>query len=261
MNKFRLLRADEIECRISSINEKGLSLLLYKTARTDANLLDETVGGENWENDFKIVDGVLYGGIGIFDEVKNDMVWKWDAGTESNTEAEKGRASDAFKRAGFKWGIGRELYTSPFIWISNANCEIKKNERGKLACNDSFRVVEIEYNENSEIRKLIIENDTKGVDVFNYPRFTQKPLKAESKPQNVKEPTSSGNVQQSAGKQPKEAPDGYYYCENCGNVITEFTSKGKKISQRDFAANTLNRYGKQLCKGCATKAKNEVQAG
>ena len=120
MNKFRLLRADEIECRISSINEKGLSLLLYKTARTDANLLDETVGGENWENDFKIVDGVLYGGIGIFDEIKNDMVWKWDAGTESNTEAEKGRASDAFKRAGFKWGIGRELYTSPFIWISNA---------------------------------------------------------------------------------------------------------------------------------------------
>ena len=65
MNKFRLLNADEIECRIAQVKNNGISLLLYKTARTDANLLDETVGEENWENDFKLVDGVLYGGIGI----------------------------------------------------------------------------------------------------------------------------------------------------------------------------------------------------
>ena len=117
MNKFRELEADEIEVRISQVKTKGISLLLYKTARTDANLLDETVGPENWENDFKVVDGVLYGGIGIYDEKKDRWNWKWDAGTESNTEAEKGRASDAFKRAGFKHGIGRELYTAPFIWI------------------------------------------------------------------------------------------------------------------------------------------------
>ena len=123
MNKYRLLRADEIECRISSISEKGLTLLLYKTARTDANLLDETVGSENWENDFKVVDGVLYGGIGIYDSHMDRWVWKWDAGTESMTDAEKGRASDAFKRAGFKHGIGRELYTAPFIWkIGRASC-------------------------------------------------------------------------------------------------------------------------------------------
>ena len=101
MNRFRLLTADEIECRISQISDKGLSLLLYKTARTDANLLDET--SFLWQNDFKVVDGVLYGGIGIWDDEIALWVWKWDAGTESNTEAEKGRASDAFKRAGFKW--------------------------------------------------------------------------------------------------------------------------------------------------------------
>ena len=106
MKKFRLLRADEIECRVQKCGEKGVSLLLYKTARTDADLLDETVGAENWENGFKLVDGVLYGGIGV--NYGNGLVWKWDAGTESNTEAEKGRASDAYKRAGFKHGIGRE---------------------------------------------------------------------------------------------------------------------------------------------------------
>lgn len=262
MNKFRLLRADEIECRISSIGEKGLTLLLYKTARTDANLLDETVGGENWQNDFKMVDGVLYGGIGIHEpqDVIDQWVWKWDAGTESNTEAEKGRASDAFKRAGFKWGIGRELYTSPFIWIPSSSYEIKKNERGKLVCYDDFRVVEIEYNDKSEISKLIIANDTRGVDVFSYPKFAQKGAKAESKPKEVKVSTENDK---SAGRPqiaPREAPDGYYYCENCGNVITQFKSKGTVMSSKDFAVNALARYGKQLCKECASKMKNEGKA-
>lgn len=248
MYKFRMLRADEIECRISSVGEKGLSLLLYKTARTDANLLDETVGGENWENDFKVVDGVLYGGIGIFDAMRNDMVWKWDAGTESNTEAEKGRASDAFKRAGFKWGIGRELYTAPFIFISKENCNITSGKNGKPACYDTFTVREIGYTKDGEINKLVISNDKLGVDVYTYPRRGNVIKYGESK--NTDAPLM--------GKLPKEAPDGYFYCESCGNVITDFTSKGKKISQREFAANTLNRYGKQLCKECATKAKNEV---
>ena len=150
MNKFRLLRADEIECRISQISDKGLSLLLYKTARTDANLLDETVGFDRWQNDFKVVDGVLYGGIGI--ELNDgEWVWKWDAWTESNTEAEKGRASDAFKRAGFKFGIGRELYTAPRIWISADKCNIQNRK-----CYDSFDVEKIVYNEKQEIFGLSI---------------------------------------------------------------------------------------------------------
>ena len=153
MNSFRLLTADEIECRISQINDKGLSLLLYKTARTDANLLDEKYGPFDWQNDFKVVDGVLYGGIGIYDE-HDDVclwVWKWDAGTESNTEAEKGRASDAFKRAGFKWGIGRELYTAPRIWISADKCNIKDRK-----CYDTFTVEKIVYNDKQEISGLSI---------------------------------------------------------------------------------------------------------
>ena len=142
MNKFRALKADEIECRTAQVKPKGISLLLYKTARTDANLLDETVGPENWENDFKVVDGVLYGGIGIYIEDKDRWVWKWDAGSESNTEAQKGEASDSFKRAGFNWGIGRELYTCPLIWFPAANCNVQGNK-----CYDYFAVEAIEYSD------------------------------------------------------------------------------------------------------------------
>lgn len=101
---------------------------------------------------------------------------------------------------------------------------------------------------------LFAIDDNKDSDATN---TGEKPPKFESKPQDAEIPAQPQKNQQSAGKQPKEAPDGYYYCESCGGIITEFSSKGKTISQKEFAANTLNRYGKQLCKDCATKAKNE----
>lgn len=179
MNKFRLLRADEIECREAQIKENGLSLLLYKTARTDANLLDEVYGTFGWENDFKLVDGVLYGGIGVRDGDR--MVWKWDAGVESNTEAEKGRASDAFKRAGFKWGIGRELYTAPFIWIPADKCNIKEY-KGRLSCNDKFYVSEIQYSDNQEISKLTVNVGSTEVFGWKSGMKTTSP-KADPKPE------------------------------------------------------------------------------
>lgn len=170
MNKFRLLKTDEIECRIAQVKSNGISLLLYKTARTDANILDEIIGDNCWQNDFKVIDGVLYGGIGIKErplEKDSLWIWKWDAGTESNTEAEKGRASDAFKRAGFKWGIGRELYTAPFIWLSKDKCNII-TENGHFKCYDKFEVSEIGYNENEEISSLVIINEKTRVEVFRW---------------------------------------------------------------------------------------------
>lgn len=178
MKKFRLLKPDEIEVRVARIKENGIEVLLYKTARTDANLLDETVGCENWENDFKLVDGVLYGGIGV--NYGKGLVWKWDAGVESNTEAEKGRASDAFKRAGFKHGIGRELYSSPFVWIPSDKCTIT-NRGEKLYCNDSFVVRSIEYDVDENIKALTIVNERTGTCVFSYGNgnYTPKQPKAE----------------------------------------------------------------------------------
>lgn len=123
---MRALRVDEIEVRIGQVYEKGVSMLLYKTARTDMAILDEVYGASNWQKDYKEVKGNLYCGIGIWDADKAQWVWKWDCGTESNTEKEKGEASDAFKRAGFNvgGGIGRELYTAPFIWLPVATVPI-----------------------------------------------------------------------------------------------------------------------------------------
>lgn len=100
---FRLLRADEIDCRISTVSEKGLSLLLYKDARVDMTILDETVGPENWQRSHELINGNLFCNVGI--KCGNEWVWKQDVGTESYTEKEKGQASDSFKRACFNWGI------------------------------------------------------------------------------------------------------------------------------------------------------------
>lgn len=159
--RFRFLTADEIECRVALCSDKGVQLLLYKTARTDAALLDE-VYPDAWQNDFKVIDGKMYGGIGI--KVNSEWLWRWDCGTESNMEAEKGEASDAFKRAGVKWGIGAELYSSPFIWVKHDACNLKETKRSDkygnpiYECRDRFKVVGIDYDENGKINFLAIDN-------------------------------------------------------------------------------------------------------
>lgn len=174
--KFRDLTADEIEVRVQSVKQNGLVLLLYKNARCDMNILDETIGAENWQREHYECKGNLFCRVGIVcsrteHDVKrnldlvtaHDWVWKSDCGTESNTEAQKGEASDSFKRACFNWGIGRELYTSPFIWIPAAKCNIKdtgkKDKYGKpiFACFDRFAVEKIVI-ENKRIDAISILN-------------------------------------------------------------------------------------------------------
>lgn len=175
---MRKLRADEIECRVAQVSSKGCSLLLYKTARVDRAILDEEFGAMNWQNDFKVIDGKMYGGIAVRDETSPSWVWKWDCGTESNTEAEKGQASDCFKRAGFKWGIGVELYTAPFIWL---NVEVKQEgSKWKLANPFAkYSVKSIEYN-NDTISNLEIVDD-KGNTVYSMgKKVTKTTQKTES---------------------------------------------------------------------------------
>lgn len=167
MKKFRLLRADEIEARIQSVKSNGCVVLLYKDARCDMNILDETVGCENWQRNHEVINGNLFCNVGI-NFVREDgfdhWVWKQDVGTESNTEKEKGQASDSFKRACFNWGIGRELYSSPFIWITLDSKEINNGK-----CYTKFIVKEIGYNENEEINRLVII-DEDGKERFRYPK-------------------------------------------------------------------------------------------
>lgn len=165
MNKFRLLRADEIDCRIAQIRENGLSLLLYKDARVDQNILDETVGEMNWQKSYSRENANCT--VSIWDEAKKMWISKEDTGTESNTEKEKGLASDSFKRACFCWGIGRELYSAPPIWIKPEDCRtFGKNQSGKLTCNDRFYVSRIEYSDARNIIALEIMNRSTGKVVY-----------------------------------------------------------------------------------------------
>ena len=158
MCKFRDLRADEIECRVQSVKENGLVLLLYKDARVDMNILDETVGSSNWQREHYECKGNLFCRVGIhgYNPATEGVEWVWksDCGTESNTEAQKGEASDSFKRACFNWGIGRELYTAPFTWIPADKCNIKNGK-----CYDKF-IVEKILIENKQITGLAIYNET-----------------------------------------------------------------------------------------------------
>lgn len=160
MIKFRDLTANEIECRVQSVKPNGLILLLYKDARVDMNILDETVGAENWQREHYECKGNLFCRVGIDVTESNNWVWKSDCGVESNTEAQKGEASDSFKRACFNWGVGRELYTAPFIWIPADKCDINNQK-----CYDKFEVEKILI-EDKRITALAIRNVTKGIRAF-----------------------------------------------------------------------------------------------
>lgn len=159
---FRNLKASEIDVKPQTVKENGFSLLLYKNARVDMDVLDETVGPMNWQRKHSRENANCI--VSIYDEDKKIWVEKEDTGTESFTEKEKGLASDSFKRACFNWGIGRELYTSPFIWISDSKY-IKKNKEGKLTLTDKFSVKEITIVDKVITELEIIDN--KGTIVFS----------------------------------------------------------------------------------------------
>lgn len=151
--KFRLLRADEIDCRISTCNQYGVGLLLYKDARCDMNILDETVGIYNWQRRHTRDNANCI--VSIWDDEKKQWIEKEDTGTESMTEKEKGLASDSFKRACFNLGIGRELYTAPNMFVFKKDLKtLEESEwmgKKKWTCKDSFKVTEIEYDESERI--------------------------------------------------------------------------------------------------------------
>jgi hypothetical protein len=172
--EIRKLKANEIEVKVKKVTGKGCLLLLYKTARTDMQLLDETFGPMNWQCDYKTINGVLYCGIGVArnDNGQTTWVWKWDCGIESRSDEDgnekKGEASDAFKRAGFKIGIGRELYTAPFIWANLPTKNIGKETEKWVLVNpfQKFIVDTIEYNKEGEISHLVIV-DEKGNKIYS----------------------------------------------------------------------------------------------
>jgi hypothetical protein len=164
---FPLLNANEIEIRVGQIFDWGVTLLLYKDARCDLQRLDSVCGPFGWQKAYQTIDGRLYCIVSIKDPETGEWVSKSDVGTESNTEAEKGQASDAFKRACVCWGSGRELYSAPEIIVKSQDTRIEKNTKGKLVCKDAFSVKSIGYDENRNIVQLTIVN-SRGNVVFKY---------------------------------------------------------------------------------------------
>ena len=160
----RLLKADEIECRAASVSSKGVSLLLYKDARVDQKILDETFGAFGWKRSHQCIDGNLYCTVEIRDPQSGEWIAKQDVGTTGHSEKEKSQASDSFKRACFNWGIERELYTAPFIWVSADRTDIQK-KGDRFYCSEVFSVASIEYSGAREITGLVIVND-KGKRVY-----------------------------------------------------------------------------------------------
>lgn len=163
-NMFRLLKADEIDVRVATVKENGLSLLLYKDARCDMNILDESVGAFNWKREHTRDNANCI--VSIWDNDKSQWISKEDTGTESFSEKEKGLASDSFKRACFNWGIGRELYTAGFIWVKGTDCTIKPKGQG-FTSYDTFTVKSISYDSERRINGLQIVNDKTGKVVFD----------------------------------------------------------------------------------------------
>ena len=162
MENIRLLKPKEISCRVQQISEKGLSLLLYVTSRAGQNLLDEIYGPLGWQRTHSIIGNELYCTISVWDNDKKMWVNKQDVGKESFTEKEKGRASDSFKRACVNFGIGRELYSAPRIWVPAESVTLKeikiKDKDSKYTTYDTFTVKSITYNDMREIDSIEIIN-------------------------------------------------------------------------------------------------------
>lgn len=238
---FRDLTAEEIECRVAQATQKGVSLLLYKDARCDQNILDETVGAMNWMRHHCRDNANCI--VSIWDEKKQMWVDKEDTGTESNTEKEKGLASDSFKRACFNWGIGRELYTAPFIWIPAAKCEkLEKDEKsGKWKCNDKFEVKCIEIR-NKCIVGINICNAS-GTVIYTFGECAPTPAAPFKRADTIPEEQT-------------------HFCEDCTLPIRPFRkSDGTLISPAEWAANTKALYDRQLCRDCQKKAEEQRTGG
>lgn len=222
--EIRTLRADEIECRAAMVKERGVSLLLYKDARCDMRILDEMFTPFGWQRHHETINGKEFCTVSVKSET-GEWIEKQDCGTESNTEKEKGQSSDAFKRACFNWGIGRELYTAPFIWIPEGKAEIQKNSNGKYYLKNSFEVSEIQYDKERKISGLVI---------------------VDAKTKNTVYSMEQGNTV-------VQDPPQQYICEKCGKPV-----KGQRGTNGEIIApKTVYEKTGHLCMSCWKQEKQK----
>lgn len=234
---FRTLRADEVDVRVATVkdepNKKGVQLLLYKDARCDMNILDETVGAANWQRSHLRDNANCV--VSIWDEEKKQWISKEDTGTESSTEREKGLASDSFKRACVNWGIGRELYTAPFIWVSAPAVDVSNRKTY-----DRFSVSEMTVID-GKIKHLVIWNDTKKCQAYPQKKPDQAPANEDVADKHQQQAQKTTPVNESTVNPPR--------CADCG---AEFKSADTRTVQ-ELAKASKEKFKRPLCVECARK--------
>lgn len=228
--KFRTLRADEIDVRVGQVSDRGISLLLYKDARCDMNILDEVVGPMGWMRSHSRENANCT--VSIYNTDTGAWVSKEDTGTESKTEAEKGLASDSFKRACVNWGIGRELYTSPRVFIEKKYLDYNKQD--KLA--NTFEVLDIEYDSDRRIVKLVI-----GKMLYGDPKGTVY---------SWAEKSGKGKITAVPCERVEE-PSGPAVCQECGGEIGGLQNNGVVIRTADQVRTyIMGKVGREICWNC-----------
>ena len=252
--KIRTVRPDEIELRVQTIKESGCSILLYKDARCDMRILDETFGVLGWQRSHKIIGSGLFCTVDVWDSEKQQWISKEDIGVESSAAKEKGQASDSFKRACFNIGIGRELYSSPFIWIKLDKGEAENNKgRWNLNFKTKFRVKDIKYSESREITGLLI------VDQNNKVRFSCGELniketeKPKQQPKQNAQNRANSATQQTKSKQETQSTTQRPKMEELANVAGKCSVCGVGVTQAVVNASTKATGGKIMCIGCMSK--------
>jgi len=247
-----LLTAQDVECRVQSVSKNksgrvGAVLLIYKDARVDMRILDQVFGPGNWQRTHEVINGNLFCNIDVWDEEKKTWVRKQDVGVESNTEKEKGQASDAFKRAGFNVGIGRELYTGPFIYVELGDSEYYSEKQGakdiyRCYPNTRFEVSHIGYNDRREISELVIM-DRSGTVRFNMTGKSEGPPKSTTGARNGSGNTNTQATSQTAHTAKQGASSGGAVCPECGGPISE--------AEQGYS---MKKFGRELCRSCQKKA-------
>ena len=180
MEEIRLLTKDDIDVRVSNVTENNgtvkVMLLLYKDARVDMKILDELYTPMGWKRTHKVIGDRLYCCVEVWNPMAGEWIGKEDVGTESNTEAEKGQASDSFKRACVNWGIGRELYSAPRIYVTLNQGEFYYDRNNRLKVSATFSVGKIEYDVKERVIKELDIVDKKGVVRYSMTNHQSQPV-------------------------------------------------------------------------------------
>lgn len=234
-----LLTASDVELRIAQIQQTKTGvyavLLAYKNSRVDMRILDECFGSMNWKREHTVIDGRLFCTVSVYDEQKQEWISKQDVGVPSNTEATKGEASDAFKRACFNWKIGRELYSVPDIRFKLNEEEYFTGSNGKPKSYAKFYVgADMTYDkEQNKFTKFVVF-DKDGKERFSIASNNRsyEPYVDAPKPHEIHEP-----------------PFGSICCQ-CNIPI-----KSQKVL--DYA---LNKFGKPICYDCQKRMANKEAA-